>query len=79
LHASESRVRNGNLARRFYHLPAIRRYVIAAATEILAVARKFPTVAATERLIHRQKIKKISLPARGISLAVGWLEREGFP
>jgi len=50
-----------------------------AATEIRAVARKFPKLAASVRLIHRQKTRKISRPPAGISLAVGLLEREGFP
>ena len=70
--------RNGNLARRFYHLPAVRRYVIAAATEIPALARKFPTVAASVRLIHRQRTKDQPCP-RGITGAVGVLNWEAFP
>jgi len=78
LRASEWRVRNGNHERRFYHLPAIRRYVIATATEILAVAGKSPTVAARVRLIHRKKPRN-QPTGRGIRLAVGVIAREGFP
>ena len=49
---------------------------IAAATKILAVARKFPTVAASVRLIDRAKRSRENQPpARGISLAVERLER----
>jgi hypothetical protein len=60
-------------------LPTIRRYVIATATENLAVASEISNGGRQRASNSSPKAKKISPPARGISLAVGWLEREGFP
>jgi len=68
-----------NLARRLDHPPTIRRWGTGAATEILAVVvRKSPPVAASVRLIHRQRTKDQPCP-RGITGAVGVLNWEAFP